>query len=322
MEKLIYRHALDNRYRYIGFADIGYIGRYLISADTDMPTLVSDHQTRKFSNEQCPWILLIRRSIFEAWSKFFERRFTVSTLMILKSGMNSMSASKGIRGFSISIFQNISSYVSLEDIHHQWVRNSFVTNLWRVKNNTKADHITLHCIFHEGHVSRALSFPSRGDHHLILLRATGQRSPWPRVAGEAMVFSPNRFNFTGSMRTPAYSHEGEGTPWSMLSWYMYIVMTTNELCTSNDNTNIMSTTFWSRRQAYCHCTENKSIKLQCLKGLLGGINGFKMVIVATRPTGQMWWRWGPLCILQPLTCFLWLSNVCCTNLETVTNIAI
>ena len=30
---------LSYRYRYIGFADIGYIGRYLISADTDMPTL-------------------------------------------------------------------------------------------------------------------------------------------------------------------------------------------------------------------------------------------------------------------------------------------
>ncbi len=28
------------RYRYIGFADMGYIGRYFISADTDMPTLV------------------------------------------------------------------------------------------------------------------------------------------------------------------------------------------------------------------------------------------------------------------------------------------
>ncbi len=29
----------DYRYRYIGFADIGYNGRYFISADTDMPTL-------------------------------------------------------------------------------------------------------------------------------------------------------------------------------------------------------------------------------------------------------------------------------------------
>ncbi len=30
----------DYRYRYIGFADMGYIGRYFVSADTDMPTLV------------------------------------------------------------------------------------------------------------------------------------------------------------------------------------------------------------------------------------------------------------------------------------------
>ncbi len=29
----------DYRYRYVGFADMGYIGRYFISADTDMPTL-------------------------------------------------------------------------------------------------------------------------------------------------------------------------------------------------------------------------------------------------------------------------------------------
>ncbi len=35
----IYRHVLDNRYRYISFADMAYIGRYFISADTDMPTL-------------------------------------------------------------------------------------------------------------------------------------------------------------------------------------------------------------------------------------------------------------------------------------------
>ncbi len=31
----------DYRYRYIGFADKGYIGRYFISADTDMPTLLT-----------------------------------------------------------------------------------------------------------------------------------------------------------------------------------------------------------------------------------------------------------------------------------------
>ena len=30
----------DYRYRYIGFADMSYIGRYFISADTNMPTLV------------------------------------------------------------------------------------------------------------------------------------------------------------------------------------------------------------------------------------------------------------------------------------------
>ena len=36
----IYRHVLDNRYRYIGFADMAFIGRYWISADTDMPTLL------------------------------------------------------------------------------------------------------------------------------------------------------------------------------------------------------------------------------------------------------------------------------------------
>ncbi len=35
----IYIGRSDYRYRYIGFADMGYIGRYFISADTDMPTL-------------------------------------------------------------------------------------------------------------------------------------------------------------------------------------------------------------------------------------------------------------------------------------------
>ena len=42
----------------IGFADIGYIGRYLISADTDMPTLVasqmSGKQSRIFGNMVSP----------------------------------------------------------------------------------------------------------------------------------------------------------------------------------------------------------------------------------------------------------------------------
>ncbi len=32
-----------NDYRYIGFADMGYIGRYFISTDTDMPTLVGQN---------------------------------------------------------------------------------------------------------------------------------------------------------------------------------------------------------------------------------------------------------------------------------------
>ena len=34
----------DYRYLYIGFADMGYIGRYFTSADTDMPTLVKAHE--------------------------------------------------------------------------------------------------------------------------------------------------------------------------------------------------------------------------------------------------------------------------------------
>ncbi len=35
--RLIYRHQCH--YRYIGFADIGHIGRYIVSVDSDMPTL-------------------------------------------------------------------------------------------------------------------------------------------------------------------------------------------------------------------------------------------------------------------------------------------
>ncbi len=38
----------------------------------------------------------------------------------------------------------------------------------RGQNSTKAYHITLHCIFHEGHVSRALFFLSCGIVSLII----------------------------------------------------------------------------------------------------------------------------------------------------------
>ncbi len=43
----------DYRYRYIGFADMGYIGRYFISADTDMPTLMVSTELKDESLE-CP----------------------------------------------------------------------------------------------------------------------------------------------------------------------------------------------------------------------------------------------------------------------------